>query len=195
MTAQVGDRFFLEGDGYSIVALSNPIQFQPEEYGMIPEACCTACWNGYWCDYHISEEGIRLQNLYIHTKDEIYPKINGIGPEEKSKKYHLYMGHCLYRNLDLPMEYTGKILVGKDFIRTYYMHMGYQRAWAYEVLKELVFENGKLVQTVDHSHMAKQLREEIESRTVENGGKDDDIRQFVKKSFSLKLEDKAWWLL
>ena len=85
--------------------------------------------------------------------------------------------------------------MGVDVIRTYYMHMGYQRAWAYEVLKELVFENGKLVQTVDHSHMAKQLREEIENRTVENGGEDDDIRQFVEKSFSLKLEDKAWWLL
>ena len=43
MTTQVGDRFIFKGDDYSIVAISNSIQFNPLDYGIKPAACCTAC--------------------------------------------------------------------------------------------------------------------------------------------------------
>ena len=155
MTAQVGDSFIYKGDDYSIVAISEPIQFNPLDYGIKPVACCTACWNGYWCDYHISKEGIILENLYINAKDNYYPEINNVSPEREGKKSFLYMGHHLYKNINIFMEYTGKILIGKDFINEYYIHMGYQRAWVYEVLEEVIFDKGKLIKTVDHSEMAK----------------------------------------
>lgn len=65
------------------------------------------------------------------------------------------------------MKYTGKILIGKGFINKYYIHMGYQRAWAYEVLEKLIFYKGKLIETVDHSEMAKKLRLELENKAEE----------------------------
>ena len=65
MTAQVGDRFIYGGDDYSIVAISSPIQFAPSDYGIKPVPRCTACWNGYWCEYQIFEEAIMLKNLYM----------------------------------------------------------------------------------------------------------------------------------
>ncbi|MDE5802317.1 MAG: hypothetical protein K2I22_05295 [Lachnospiraceae bacterium] len=188
MTAQVGDSFIYKGDDYSIVAISEPIQFNPLDYGIKPVACCTACWNGYWCDYHISTKGIMLQNLYINSQGDYYPEINNVSPEREGKKPFLYMGHHLYKNLNIFMEYTGKILIGKDFINEYYIHMGYQSAWAYEVLEELVFDNGKLTKTVNHSEMAKKLRLERNQKTSDN------IPLFVKKSFSLEMKDKAWWI-
>lgn len=82
-----------------------------------------------------------LQNLYINSKDDYYPEINNVSPEKEGKKSFMYMGHHLYKNLNIFIEYTGKILIGKGFINKYYIHMGYQRAWAYEVLQELVFDN------------------------------------------------------
>lgn len=194
MTAQVGDRFIYKGDDYSIVAISEPIQFNPLDYGIKPVACCTACWNGYWCDYHISAEGIILENLYINAEDDYYPEINNVSPQKDGKKSFEYMGHHLYRNLNIFMEYTGKILIGKGFINKYYIHMGYQRAWAYEVLEELVFDNGKLVRTVDHSEMAKKLRKEIENKAGEIKEESYNIPVFVEKSFSLEMKDKAWWI-
>ena len=209
MTAQVGDRFIVKGDSYSIVAISNPILFQPQDYGIVPAAICTACWNGYWCEYLISEQGIMLKNLYIHSQNNYYPAINGVEVKNKGNEkrdYFLYMGHNLYENINLFLEYTGKILMGKGFLNQYYIHMGYQRAWAYETLKELVFENGKLAEMVDHSEIARKLRDKIEKEQenkiekkeinkVKNAKEiTNRIRTFVEESFSLEIKDKAWWI-
>jgi len=194
MTAQVGDRFIYKEDNYSIVAISNPIQFNPLDYGIKPVACCTACWNGYWCEYYISKKGIMLQNLYINSENDYYPKINNVSPEREDKKSFQYMGHHLYKNLNIFIEYTGKILIGKGFIKKYYIHMGYQRAWAYEVLDELIFDKGELIKTVDHSEMAKKLRLELENKAEEVQKTSDNIQLFVERSFSLEMKDKAWWI-
>lgn len=199
MTAQIGDKFTFKGDDYSIVAISTPIGFNFQNYGITPEPICTACWNGYWCEYEISDTGIFLKNLYINSKDDYYPEINGVRPvddEKEGQKRYQYMGHHLYKNLSIPLEYTGKILVGKGFLREYYIHMGYQRAWAYENLRELIFENGKLMETFDHGEMAKKLRKEIDAQTnnKERANGNVNISMFIEKSYSLNMEDKAWWI-
>ena len=135
-----------------------------------------------------------LQNLYINSENDYYPKINNVSSERENKKSFQYMGHHLYKNLNIFMEYTGKILIGKGFIKKYYIHMGYQRAWAYEVLDELIFDKGELIKTVDHSEMAKKLRLELENKAEEISKTGDNIPLFVKESFSLEMKDKAWWI-
>ena len=195
MTAQIGDRFTFRGNDYSIVAISTPIGFEPVQFGITPLGICTACWAGYWCEYTISEEGITLKNLYINSRDNNYPASNGVEAEEDEREKFQYMGHHLYKNVGIRVKYTGKILVGKDFLREYYIHMGYQRAWAYQTLVEFIFEDGSLIETVDYSNMAEKLREEIKKDT----GKpkpytEQDIARFVKNSFSLDIDVKAWWM-
>ena len=196
MTAQIGDTFRYKKKEYNIVALSAPIQFQPEQYGLIPEPINTACWNGYWCDYNINSDGIFLEHLYINTKDGIYPKINGADPDKEGRNKKLnfqYMGHHKYSNLHIRIEYTGKILVGSDFISDYYIHMGYQRPWSYEKLLELIFEEGVLLDTIDHSDFAGQLRAREDLQNV-LPVKKEDILKFIEDSFSLDMDVKAWWL-
>lgn len=196
MTAQVGDRFQFKGEDYSIVAMSTPIGFKPQDYGITPEPVCTACWDGYWCEYEITKAGIILKNLYINSKNDHYPEINGISPQnDRQKKSRFqYMGHHLYKDLDIRMDYTGRILIGKDFIQKYYIHMGYQRAWAYETLEELVFQDGALIETVRHSEMARRLREKVDIEINDKQETNVDVRKFVEECFSLKMEDKAWWI-
>ena len=80
MTAQIGDRFRLEDTEYSVVAISNPIKFDPRVYRITPVPACTACRRGYWCVYNITEEGIFLEDLYINSQDDYYPEINGVLP-------------------------------------------------------------------------------------------------------------------
>lgn len=72
------DEFKFAISNYALVAISNPIQFLPENYGITPEGRCTACYKGYWCEYKIYDDEIFLQNLYINSKDDIYPEINGV---------------------------------------------------------------------------------------------------------------------
>lgn len=195
MTAQIGDRFTFRGNDYSIVAISTPIEFNPIQFGITPSSIFTACWAGYWCEYTISEEGIILKNLYINSRDGNYPAINGVEAEEDKRESFQYMGHHLYKNVGIPVKYTGKILVGKDFLREYYIHMGYQRAWAYQTLVEFIFEDGILLDMVDHSSMAENLREEMKKDTTKpKPYTEQDISRFVKNSFSLDIDVKAWWM-
>ena len=199
MTAQVGDQFKFKGGKHEIVAISEPIDFHPETYGIIPESICTACWNGYWCEYEISDKGITLNNLYINAKDDYYPSINGVVPvSTNNQKNYQYMGHHLYKGINLSINYTGKIVAGSDFLREYYIHMGYQRAWAYKILTEFVFENGTLKQTIDHSKVAEQLREQIDemTRNPQKTSKitDKEISNFIDESFSLDIKKKTWWI-
>lgn len=197
MTAQVGDSFKYKSKEYNIVAISKPLEFDLQQYGITPEPCCTACWDGYWCEYEISEKGIILKNFYVNSKDDYYPEINGVLPlseeDEKDKMFH-YMGHHYYKGVNIKMPYTGKIVVGKDFLREYYIHMGYQRAWAYKTLKELVFENGILIQEIDHSDMAKELRKQIKEDPDFWEKLHYNIPMFIESSFDLSLATKAWWV-
>lgn len=197
MTAQIGDRFRYKRNEYSIVAISHPLEFKPENYGITPEFFSTACWAGFWCEYRISEKGIVLENLFVNSKDDYYPIINGVSPvvgKEGSKKYFEYMGHHCYRGVNIKMPYTGKIVVGKDFMQEYYIHMGYQRAWSYKVLKEFVFKEGVLREVVDHSKVAEDLRKRIAEEPDFLKKLSENIPVFVNDSFDLSLTTKAWWI-
>ena len=171
MTAQISDKYKYQKKEYTIVALSSAISFDPKNWGLEPHASSTACYRGYWCEYAVEDEELLLKNLYLFNMDDKYPSFNGVevSPPE-FKEYEAYMGsgkktkkvirpahfgHRVYKNVNLSIPYTGKILLGDGFMREYYIHMGFQRAWAYEKIIELVFEEGVLLECNDLSHIAK----------------------------------------
>lgn len=202
MTVQKGDIYKYENKEYSIVAMSVPIKFRPQDYGLNPQSRCTACWKGYWCEYHIIDDMLLLENFFMFNRDGNYPLFNGIGVVKQTyheaTSYRLYdkksekimiednMGHRKYRGVNLPIKYTGKILVGDGFIRDYYILMEYQWAWAYKTLIEFVFKDGRLIETTDHSDMAERMRSDIKtySKTIAE----------VRKNVSLDMKNKAWWI-
>lgn len=158
MTAQIGDKFYYKGNRYTYVSIENELDFHPRDLGLTPFGGCTCCWRGHWCEYQILPEGLYLENLFICTKGDVYPDACGVKVfEEKAQ-----MGCSIYPDLHRKIPYSGKIRVGTDFLPKYYIHGGYQRAWAYETLLEFEFRDGKLVRVTDHSHMGKVIREQIE---------------------------------
>lgn len=211
MTAQISDIYKRNNQEYKIVAMSEPMTFKPQDYGMNPEPCITSCWRGYWCEYEINEEGLFLKNLFMHNGDDDYPDINGVKvlplTYHEADCYSMekgwykmmtedYCGHRMYKDIDLRIPYTGRILLGDGFIREYYIHMGYQRAWAYKTLIEFIFENGLLVETIDHSDIAAKIREQMERHKQDPDYlASETIKQFISDSFSLKYKDKAWWIV
>ena len=210
MTAQIGDTYKYKNKDYSIVAMSSPLIFNPNDYGLTPAGVTTACWKGYWCEYSIEENSaLLLKNLFIHEKDDIYPPINGVAvsPLEyiKEKAYtskgieiitsDKYFGHRVYEEVNLPISYNGRILAGNDFIQDYYIHMGYQRSWAYRTLLEFVFDEGILIECNDYSETAQKQREMIDATEPDPAHPDHgNIPQFVADSFSLDYDEKAWWI-
>lgn len=208
MTAQIGDIYKHNNAEYTFVAASAPLSFAPKDYGLEPHMSSTGCYRGYWCEYEITDNGLSLEKLYLFNKDGNYPAFNGksIEPAEYKEYQYIkngkklkdyfpkYFGHRLYSNVHLLIPYTGKLLLGKDFLQQYYIHMGYQRPFAYETLMEFVFEKGILLDTLDHSETARELRKAINPEDPFWKFGISSITQFVEDSFSLDYKTKAWWL-
>lgn len=213
MTAQIGDIYKKDRQEYTVVAMSAPSAFDPKDYGLEPNCSCTACWRGYWCEYNIDDDRLLLQNLFMFNKNGDYPVLNGVsissaeyvqreayqgGFKKRNKKIitvERHWGHREYKNVNLPVSYTGRILVGAGFIPKYCINMGFQRCWAYKTLIEFVFEEGILLDCIDHSQTAQELRTEIDAREADPSHPAvGDISQFVEESFSLDYKIKAWWI-
>lgn len=205
MTAQIGDIYKHKNKEYKLVALSAKLPFDPQEFGMEPHMSSTACYRGYWCKYDVDEMLI-LDELYLFNRDGKYPQINGVEAEQeefieltmtngknKSKvKRSKYNHHRAYLNINLPIPYTGKILLGNGFIQDFYIHMGFQRYWAYQELIEFVFEDGILLEANDFSSEAKKAREQLkEKNTNPRRPEDGSIESFVEDCFSLDYGIKA----
>ena len=220
MTAQVSDKCFYREEKYSIVALSNVIPFDPKNFGLEPVECTTSCHRGYWCEYEINGKRLLLKNLYIYSL--VYPSLNGkvVAPEEfvesmcyspKTKEWtkgmtSAHSGHRVYYDVNLPIPYTGKIALGKNFLDKYYVHMGFQQAWAYETLLEMEFEEGLLTKSTDLSRHAKAKRNALEEKrkkekeepcdsNPQNSEKEEFYKEYkwIAESFSLDYGIKAWW--
>lgn len=187
MTAQIGDQFRYKNAEFEITAQRPHLQFNPLDYGIIPEAACTACWRGFWCVYDISPDGIFLSDLYINSAVDYYPEICGVRPEKRAEDDFLsYMGHQLYKGLNIKIPYTGKILIGDNFLRLFYIHNGFQCPWGYRKLIELVFEDGKLVAANNHSRIAAKIRRK---RIAEDYEMPNLFKQIIKPCRKINV----WW--
>ena len=179
MTAQIEDVYMYQDKKYSIIALSKPLDFKPQKYSIIPQAIKNFCWNGFWCEYNIDNDGIKVKNLYINSKDKKYPSINGVYADEE----HI-LGHHLYRNIDLYLNYSGSIVAGSDFINNEKTHLGYLKSFAYKIVKEFVFEEGRLIHVIDHSSFISKINQMINH----NCDIDDEI------GASSDSNEICWWL-
>ena len=84
MTAQIPDTYRYKSKVYEIVAMTNPIGFDPRNYGLEPHSSCTACWRGYWCEYAIKYGKLIMERLLLYNQDGNYPDFNGVhvSPQE-----------------------------------------------------------------------------------------------------------------
>ena len=169
MTAQIHDKILIDGDKFSIVGITGGELFTPHSLGILTVAVVTSCWRGYVCQYKISQGRLVLDELQIsfasYTEDgkqivgaQTSPPINGVSPEPADKKKYPSFGD-VYENLNLEIRLTGSILAGDGFIQKLYVHMGFQPAWKYENVLELLFEDGKLQAMRDVSEEMKKIRE------------------------------------
>lgn len=202
MTAQISDRFKYEGKDYSLVAITNPLKVHPSDFGIKPALMSTACWRGFYCTYSVKDNRLHLETMTVRTEDGKYPKINGVTAVPVSRELQFYekmerpyTGPYQYENLSMLIDFSGKILLGSDFLHEYYIHMGFQRAWAYKILIELELENGTVKKMVDYSEHAQKVRQNkkgSQCSPVEETA--EGILKFVEDCFSLDYAEKAWWI-
>lgn len=180
MTGQIADVYEYNRNRYNIVAIKGTMNFDIHELGFEPVPIHTACWRGYHCIYNITEEGLFLKDLFVNDKNGSYPPVNGVEPEEDRFDGKVYHG------INIPVKFDGGIIIGNDFLTRYYIHMGFQRVYAYKTVYELIFKEGLITKKTDLSKEAALIRTEIDEKGIDRA----NISKFVQESFSLDYEDK-----
>ena len=192
MTGQINDNFTHRDITYSVAGISEGELFDPAILDLEPSMASTACWRGYQVNYSVVDKHLVVADLHVNLlekTDERYkrqegPSINGISPIGPGEEFDFFNNH--YEGICYHLEYSGGLLLANDFIDDLYVHMGFQRAWKYESVIELVFENGVLVNEFDCSERMSELRDFILNADDSIAGKlpsEDDIRQFVDRAF------------
>lgn len=167
MTAQIKDLFLLCGDEYLVGGISERCMFDLAEFGLSPRPTCTACFRGYYATLAIIESHLVLQSLYVNLFGEPPQQnepmtgiaINGIVPNTECSDSGLFNNQ--YENINYRLRYTGGVLLLGDYnnqlSRKYFFHI----AWNYRTVRELLFENGRLVKNIDRSEQVDQAREQV----------------------------------
>jgi hypothetical protein len=164
MTAQMHDAFLFQDQKFSLLGFASEGLFHPSEYGMQPLPSVTSCWRGYVCTYKIFSSRLLLDTLQVNLSQE-GPAIQNIRPEFPARD----MFNNVYHELDLPMDYSGGMLIADGFIRELYVHMGFHPAWKYETAFELVFSHGVLLETKEVSQRMAELRSEMTQKPLQPG--------------------------
>ena len=182
MTGQISDSFLYEGEVYSLVGYDKGEPFTPLDYDILPKAPHTACWRGFVLYYKLDNKTLLLQDMQLNADEA--KEINGVKPKktEESIKFH-------YQDLNLKLDYTGKLLIARDFIKEMYVHMGFQRASSYRKVVELKFKNGELLETNDLSEkMKKRRKEDSDEDAIPKSMGEGDLMEWIKRTFSRKYK-------
>lgn len=147
MTAQAGDGFVHNGKEYTI----DPGILHIDTLGLSPEGVNSACWRGCVMWFRLDGNKLLLKDVFTNNgnrKDGPIPHINGIKPiiikPEGLMEEYRHFRELKYKDVDLPLSYTGTILLKADFIEERYVHIGFQSPLSYETVIELTFEKGIL---------------------------------------------------
>ena len=181
MTGQISDTLWYLKEEYKITGVKGEGLFHPEDVGLTPYSTSTACWRGYVASYKIVGKELQLMGLLINTKEQ--GEINGIKAEKTSR------GHFTYEfpKLKVKIPFSGGILIGKNFIQSMYVHMGFQKPITYEKVIELKFSNGNLLKSEDISLKIQSICEKWKN-TPSEPPSEENIAKWIGDAFSLHYD-------
>jgi hypothetical protein len=163
MTVQINDRVFHRQIAHSLVAVSvgGAGLFNPTALGFKPVCVSTASFRGYHLDYTIQDSGLVLTALDIglgapHALYARYGR-SPIFPGHWPVRGRL--GHLRFEALSIPVPFTGGLLLGHEFIHPFFdRDLYFQPIWRYQNVRELLFENGRVVEDHDRSSAMAEIR-------------------------------------
>jgi hypothetical protein len=187
MTAQIHDHLHFRQSDFQIIGVRGFGLWTPHNFDMSPAMMHTGCYRGFHSRYEIMDNDLILTAITIRTSDNKYRPIDGIRPQSEQ------FGAAHYSDLYLPTPFSGMLLVGKDFINTMYVHMGYQKPASFQTVLELVFAGGVLHATTDYSERYALIREAARQRIEQEDAENPDgfqpdresMAQWINTMFSL----------
>ncbi len=168
---------------WAIAGTAGGSLFDPASHRLKVQSAHTSCWRGYHCGYLVIEGELRLARVTcglrrddirrigigagpklfgtslrprFHLTQAFDPKTGRLGPKEMTPA-----GDYQVEGLSAPVDFTGGLLLGCDFIQELYVHLGFQPAYRYRRVTELTFERGRLQNAEDHSDAMARYRNKL----------------------------------
>lgn len=170
MTGQEPDRVYYMDEIYDLVGFKGKGLLFPRDFGIETHGRSTNCHRGYIMRYKIVEDSLKLDGFWFNSNNDDFLLINGVKPikisEETAKQgeYIQSLFEYEYKNIDMIMNFRGNLLLAKDFIRSQYVHMGFQSSSAYKTVLKIDFKDGLVVNMEDKSKEAKKVRKKGKRR-------------------------------
>ncbi|TXT60873.1 MAG: hypothetical protein BAJALOKI2v1_70025 [Promethearchaeota archaeon] len=187
MTGQIPDLFYYEDHQLDLVGIRGDKLPIPSDFGIETVMASTACWRGYVMRYKIIENYLVLDGFRFNSRMDNYPKINGREPESGDQSNSFFSFE--YKNLNKKIAFTGSIWLAKDFIRSEYVHMGFQSPTAYKTVIKFDFEGGVIVNVEDKSKEIKKARRKRSCKEPKPPSMNPiDLAEWIHKRFSLDID-------
>ena len=180
LTGQISDEFRYNGEVFSLVGINGKGLFTPGDFGMTTTMASTACWRTYQMFYDCVDGKLILDTMFANPK-ELKP-VNGVDPvkPEQSRRFNY-----IYEDLKLKTKFTGRILLGKDFIQEMYVHMGFQSPESYQTVIEIEVKDGIIIKETDLSATMAERRLAGRNKPAQpSTDDDDDVRDWIEDRFS-----------
>lgn len=182
MTGQIPDEVRYAGTCYQLTAVEGTGLFDPADHGLAAQPLSSACWRGFHCVYTVDGDRFLLDTVTIGLAPEHFRNLLlGYRPVKARRGLHPVAPRY---HLAVQMPFTGRMLLGDDYVRVTYLHMGFLPAWTFVRVVELAFDDGVLVAARDRSDEAAEIRDRAgeEIGRPRNG---EPAEQWISRTFSL----------
>lgn len=196
MTHQTSDKFLYEGNEYKLVGISNERDFfDIASFGITTTGWNTANYRGRLCRFTVVEDELVLKDLAVMT-DQNLP-INNVFPRKLSVReqlanYSSYLaefgsifldGDTYYLDLNLPIIYTGKLLIADDFIKEYRVNGIFDSPLEFRKNLLVIVEEGLVFDVIDVSNIIEKERKRriITETEMKNFSNNSDVFKLFSK--------------
>ena len=138
MSAQMADVVVIDDDEWAIVEPEPGVLFEPRDHGIHPVSSHSANTRGVLARYRFEDEVLVLSDLQVgHIGPP--PALGGV---EASTDEHERV--WTYLDVDVPVRWTGDLVVGADPIIDLHVHAGFAPIWHYRRVLALDLEMGTI---------------------------------------------------
>jgi hypothetical protein len=131
-------------------------------------------------------DGELILDAMLANADEAKP-VNGVKPRISKDSFGF---NYIYENIGLKTKFTGRILIGRDFVEDMYVHMGFQSAESYRDVLELEMENGNIVNVVNLVEVMEQRRLQGRCKPTDPSSMEEsDLHSWIEDRFSQNYDE------
>jgi hypothetical protein len=191
VTTQFPDEVRYRGRRYAVTAVDGAGLFEPSAHGVTPGPLSTACWRGFRCWYAVHGGRLRLRRVEVGRPQDRRAAVRlfGVKPQLTDRRQP-HAGAWDYRRLDVPVPFSGRLLVGAGYVDVGRIGMGFLPAWTYRRVLELTFTAGRCVAARNRSVELAVVRERLGDDGL-GPARGESNHAWITRTFSLSF-DYSW---